>query len=318
MKAAVVTAFDSPPRYSEIPAPIPGDRNEILVDVIAAGLHPRVRSQADGSHYTSTGVLPLVPGIDGIGRDSEGGLRYFILDDTNHGSMAEQTVIDTRRSFPLPEHADTIAVAAALNPAMASWMALRRRIDFSLGQRVLILGATGSSGRMAVQVARRLGAGQIVAAARNADLLEALPGLGATDTAQLDDGDQLGRAAGEVDVVLDFLWGEPSANAMISVLTARPDRGKPLSWIQIGSVAGPTAPIPSAALRSSRLQIVGSGQGSLERGDYLEELPQLVREIADGQFVIDAKPMPLAEIGRIWTTPGGTRRIVITPAARRS
>jgi len=319
MKAAVVTAFDTPPRYSEAPAPTPTDPDEIIVDVIAAGLHPRVRSQADGSHYTSTGALPLIPGIDGIGRDADGGLRYFILDDTNHGSMAEQTVIDTRRSFPLPEHADPVAVAAALNPAMASWMALRRRIEFSPGQRVLVLGATGSSGRMAVQVARRLGAGQIVAAARNADLLEKLPELGATDTARLDDADQLGRAAAEVDVVLDFLWGEPSAKAMVAVLTARPDRGKPLSWIQIGSVAGLTAPIPSAALRSSRLQIVGSGQGSLERSDYLTELPQLVREIADGEFVVDAKPVPLEQIEQAWTAPAnGAQRIVITPAAIRS
>src|SRR5271168_1279985 len=112
MRAAVVTSFDAPPRYLEHDEPVARDHDELVIDVIAAGLHPRVRSQADGSHYTSTGELPLVPGIDGVGRGADGLLRYFILPYTTMGAMAEQTVIDTRRSIVLPEDSDPIAVAA--------------------------------------------------------------------------------------------------------------------------------------------------------------------------------------------------------------
>src|ERR1700690_2376335 len=168
MKAAVVSSFDSAPRYQEFPVPVPVGDHEMLVDVLAAGLHPRVRSQADGSHYTSTDELPLVPGIDGVGRGPDGLLRYFILPDTTMGAMAEQTIIDPRRSVVLPESSDPIAVAAAMNPAMSSWVALRQRIKFDAGQSVLVLAATGNAGRMAVQVAKLFGAGRIVAAARGA------------------------------------------------------------------------------------------------------------------------------------------------------
>src|SRR5580692_1000604 len=133
MKAAVVSSFGSAPRYQEFAAPAPAGDGELLVQVLAAGLHPRVRSQADGSHYTSTGVLPLVPGIDGVGRGPDGLLRYFILPDTRVGAMAEQTVIDTRRSLVLEDSVDPVAVAAAMNPAMSSWIALRQRIAFQSG-----------------------------------------------------------------------------------------------------------------------------------------------------------------------------------------
>src|ERR1700679_2371534 len=119
MKAAVVSSFDSAPRYGDFPSPTAEGPHEMIVDVIAAGLHPRVRSQANGSHYTSTGELPLVPGVDGVGRGSDGLLRYFVLSDTALGSMAERTVIDTRRSIVLPDGTDPVAVAAAMNPAMA-------------------------------------------------------------------------------------------------------------------------------------------------------------------------------------------------------
>ena len=168
MKAAVVSSFDAAPRCEEFPAPAAAGDGGMVVNVIAAGLHPRVRSQADGSHYTSTGELPLVPGIDGVGRGPDGLLRYFILPDACVGTMAEQTVIDIRRSIILPEDSDPVAVAAAMNPAMSSWVALRQRVQFQAGQNVLVLGATGSAGQMAVQIAKLFGAGQIIAAGRGA------------------------------------------------------------------------------------------------------------------------------------------------------
>lgn len=319
MKAAVVSSFEFPPRYEEFPVPVSIGDGEMLVDVIAAGLHPRVRSQADGSHYTSTDALPLVPGIDGVGRGADGQLRYFILPDTTMGSMAAQTVIDARRSVVLPETSDPIAVAAAMNPAMSSWVALRQRVQFQAGHNVLVLGATGNAGQMAIQIAKLFGANQIIAAGRSADRLDALTALGATETVLLE-GDagsivsRIGRAAAEVDVVIDYLWGEPTAAAMVAVVTARADRGKPLTWVEIGSVAGAAASIPSAALRAARLQIVGSGQGSVSTREILAELPALAEEITRGTFVIDARAMPLAEVEQAWADAAHARqRIVLTP-----
>jgi NADPH:quinone reductase-like Zn-dependent oxidoreductase len=285
----------------------------MLIDVLAAGLHPRVRSQADGSHYTSTGVLPLIPGVDGVGRDADGRLRYFVLDETSAGSMADRTVIDVDRSIVLPPHADPIAIAAALNPAMGSWLALRCRVPFDKRQAVLILGATGSAGSMAVQVTRHLGASRIVAVGRDARKLATLPALGATDILTFDDA-RLGTIARDVDVVLDFVWGESTAKAMVTVITDRADRDRPLTWIEIGSVAGPTAAIPAAALRAARLQIVGSGIGSVPGRDIVDELPALVKEIARGTFRIDAKAMPLSSVQQAWADAAqASERIVLTP-----
>jgi NADPH:quinone reductase-like Zn-dependent oxidoreductase len=317
MHAAVVTAFDTPPTYREIPTPTPQSPDEVLVDVIAAGLHPRVRSQADGSHYTSSGELPLVPGIDGVGRAPDGTLRYFVLPDTTMGAMAEQTVIDGRWSVTLPDDADPIPVAAAMNPVMSSWIALRQRIHFEPGQTVLVLGATGSSGRMAVQVAKLLGASHVIGAGRDPHRLASLRELGADVTVRIDDTaaavSDLAQVAREVDVVIDYLWGALTADAMAAIVVNRSDPEKPLTWVEIGSVAGGVAAIPAAALRAARLQIVGSGQGSVPTRDILAELPAIAAEIVTGAFVIDARPMPLADVAAAWNNSGATQRIVITP-----
>jgi NADPH:quinone reductase-like Zn-dependent oxidoreductase len=319
MKAAVVSSFGAPPRYGDFPDPAAGSDTEIVADVVAAGLHPRVRSQANGSHYTSTGQLPLVPGVDGVGRGPDGQLRYFLLaDDTTAGSMAERTVIDTRRSVVLPEDSDAIAVAAAMNPAMSSWVALRQRIRFEAGQSVLVLGATGNAGQMAVQIAKLFGADRIVAAGRNAERLAALPAAGATATVSLDGerdavASQLAAAASDVDVVIDYLWGETTSTAMTAIITSRPDRGKPLTWVEIGAITGPTAQIPSAALRSSRLTIVGSGQGSIGAREYIAELPGLAEALTDGSIAVDTLAMPLTDVERAWTATDTARRIVLTP-----
>jgi NADPH:quinone reductase-like Zn-dependent oxidoreductase len=315
MHAAVVTTYGAAPRYQEFPVPVPADDDEMLVDVLAAGLHPRVRSQANGSHYTSTDELPLVPGIDGVGRGPDGLLRYFILPDTTMGAMAEQTVIDTRRSVVLEGSVDPVAVAAAMNPAMSSWIALRQRIAFRPGQDVLVLGATGSSGQLAVQIAKLSGARNVIAAGRNPARLATLPALGATATVSHYAGEHLAEVAADVDVVLDYVWGEPTAAAMAAIITGRADRGKPLAWIQIGSVAGRTSPIPSAALRAARLQIVGSGQGSVSAREYLAELPALAELISAGTLDIAARAMPLAEVEQAWATDDG-QRIVLVAGAR--
>ena len=233
--------------------------------------------------------------------------------------MAEQTVIDTRRSIVLPEDADPVAVAAAMNPAMSSWVALRQRVAFQAGpERARPRGHRATPGRWPSR------SRSVSARARSSRPGATPPGWPACppsapptpccSAGTLTRADRLGQAAADVDVVIDYLWGEPAAAAMVAIVTDRADRGQPLTWIEIGSVAGPHAPIPSAALRAARLQIVGSGQGSVSTREILAELPALAQEITGERFDIDARPVSLADVEQAWADPAGpAQRIVITP-----
>ncbi len=319
MRAAVVRSFDRPPRYETYDSPEPAGPDELVVDVLAVGLHPRVRSDAAGRHYTSTGALPMIPGVDGVGRLPDGQQVYFVTPDDVWGSMAERAVVDRRRTVPLPQTVDTTKVAAAMNPAMSAWVALRRRVPLEPGQSVLVLGATGSAGGMAVQVAKHLGATRVVGAGRNPERLAALSALGADDVVNLVDdptvtAEHLASAAAEVDIVLDYLWGAPAVNAMLAMLEARSDRSRSMNWIQIGAMAGPTIELPSAVLRSANLRIQGNGQGAVSTEGYLAELPSLIDEIDAGSIVVDVRSAPLADVEATWSAPAiPGLRIVFTP-----
>jgi NADPH:quinone reductase-like Zn-dependent oxidoreductase len=308
MHAAVVRSFDRPPRYEDYESPEPVGPNETLVDVLAVGLHPRVRSGASGQHYTSTGELPMIPGIDGVGKLPDGRRVYFVVSDDAWGAMAEQAVVDLRRVVELPEDIDAISVAATMNPAMSSWVALRRRVPLIPGQSVLVLGATGNAGSMAVRVAKHLGAGRIVAAGRNQERLDALLTSGADEVVVLVDdplvtAEHLARAAADVDVVIDYLWGEPASRTMRTLLEARTDRSAALDWIQIGAVAGPTIELPSVLLRSANFRIQGNGQGAVSPRAYVAELPSLVSEIAAGSISINTVTVPLSDVESAWSAP---------------
>ena len=319
MHAALVTSFEEPPHYREIETPEPRGGHEVVADVLAVGLHPRVRSGASGSHYTSSGTLPVVPGVDGIARLPGGEVVYFAADDDTAGTMSERVVVDTRRSIRLPEGADIARVAASMNPAMSSWVALRRRVQLQPGASVLVLGATGGAGTAAVQVARLLGAERVIAAGRDPQRLAALRPLGADALVRLTaDADETARAladaAAEVEVVLDYLWGAPAARAIAAILTAREDRSRAIDWVEIGSVAGPTAELPSAALRSANLRLLGSGQGSVSPRDYLAELPSLVGELSSGDIGVTPRIVPLAEVESTWSLPDVPgERVVFVP-----
>jgi NADPH:quinone reductase-like Zn-dependent oxidoreductase len=319
MYAAVVRSFGLAPKYEWFDTPEPSGKNEVLVDVLAAGLHPRVRSQADGSHYTSPRALPLIPGIDGVGRLPNGLLVYFVAPDTSLGTFAEKAVVDLRRSVPLPADVDPVRIAAAMNPAMSSWVTLRRRVDFQPGQKILVLGATGNAGQMAVQIAKLLRASQVIGAGRDSDRLKALLALGADEIVSLADepervAKRLGEAASEVDIVLDYLWGQPAERAMLAILTQRSDRSRKLSWVQIGSIAGPTAAVPSVALRAANFHVLGSGQGSVSTANYVAELPALVDAIAARKLQVNAVPFPLSEVETVWHALSDIKeRVVFVP-----
>jgi len=319
MNAAVVTSFDQPPHYQQFEIPDAAAPEQVLVDVLAVGLHPRVRSGAAGAHYTSTGALPMIPGIDGVGRRPDGKRIYFVAEDHVLGTMAEKAAVDERHSIELPDDVDASAVAATMNPAMSAWVALRRRVRIEPGQSVLVLGATGNAGTMAIRVAKLLGAETVVGAGRDPERLNALTAIGVDRTVQLtDDGDAtaaaLADAAANVDIVIDYLWGKPAERAIVALLTARSDRSRRLDWIQIGAMAGPTIELPSIALRSANLRLQGNGQGAVSTEAYLAELPGLVDEIDAGRIGLRANVKPLADVELVWAAvdePG--ERTVLVP-----
>jgi NADPH:quinone reductase-like Zn-dependent oxidoreductase len=253
-----------------------------------------------------------------VGRLPDGRRVYFVLHDTPMGSFAEKTLVDTRRCVPVPDDVDAAVIAAAMNPAMSSWLALRFRAPLKKGARVLVLGVTGNAGQMAVQVARRLGASQVIGAGRDAARLQAskadklIPLAGEPGSVAK----EIASVAAEVDVVIDYLWGEPAERSMMAILKAREDRSRALDWIQIGSVAGPTMALPSVALRSANLRVVGSGQGSVSLRDIVGELPALMKEIAEGALRVEVTRVPLSQVEAAWSAPAPDgKRVVLIPDA---
>jgi hypothetical protein len=124
---------------------------------------------------------------------------------------------------------------------------------------------------------------------------------------------RLANAAAEVDIVIDYLWGQPAAMAIMALLNARADRSQAMDWIQIGAMAGPTLELPSVALRSANLRLQGNGQGAVSLQTYLAELPSLVAEIGAGTMEINARRVPLAEVEATWNVPElpGLRTVLI-------
>jgi NADPH:quinone reductase-like Zn-dependent oxidoreductase len=191
-------------------------------------------------------------------------------------------------------------------------------VPIDTGQSVLVLGATGNAGTMAVQVAKRLGAGRVVGAGRDADRLRALTSVGADDIVRLTEDAEatstaLARAAAEVDIVIDYLWGKPAERAIMALLSARSDRSRALNWIQIGAMAGPTLELASVALRSANLRIQGNGQGAVSTGGYLAELPSLIDEIAAGTLRVAVRSVALRDVESVWVEPDvpGVRTVIV-------
>src|SRR5271170_3199079 len=266
MNAAVVYDFNQPPRHTTFADPVPAE-GEKLVTVKAAGLHQIVKALANGSHYGSTGELPFIPGVDGVGRLQDGKRVYFGIARSPYGTFSERALASSWMSIELPEGLDDVTAAGIANPGMSSWVALTSRAKFVAGESVLVLGATGVAGQLAVQIAKRLGARRVVAAGRNPQALEKLKALGADTVISLDQ-DQTPLvsafrselAEGGVDVVLDYLWGLPAERVLeaISQKGLRKASAR-VRFVQIGDSAGKTVPLSAATLRSSGLELLGSG-----------------------------------------------------------
>jgi NADPH2:quinone reductase len=317
MNAAVIESFQSPPRYSQFPDPTaaPG---ETVVRVLAAGLHPVVKSRAKGTHYTSQAEFPLIPGIDGVGRLDDGRRVFFAAARPQLGSFAERCVARADVLIPLDDSAPYDAAAALGNPAMSSWGALTYRAGFSRGESVLIMGATGIAGQLAVQIARRRGAKRVIACGRNPEALQRTRSLGADATVSLhlDHEELVAELRREVqsgiDVVLDYVWGPP-AEAALEAIARRDNEQARIRYIQIGQMAGRTIPLDAAVLRSSNVELLGSGFGSVSLPDLIGAIGEFFAEAARQPFEIAVRTVPLREIASVWDENESGERVVVTP-----
>jgi len=308
VNAAVVVSGDRPPRYLPFELP-PVSDGQVVVSMEAAALSPRARSGAAGLHYSSEpGQTPTVAGIDGVGTLADGRRVYALALDGPMGTMAEACVVAADQCIPVPDGADAVSIAAAMIPGLSAWAALAVRVPRPLAARVLVLGATGVAGNLAVQIARLFGAEQVVAAGRDPQRLAALSDLGADSLVSLagepdEVAQRLRREAGDVDVVLDYLWGSVTEQAMAAILTTGRAADQPLHWVEIGSMAGPSIYVPSAALRSRDLRLVGSGQGSVPGQVLLGLLPDLMAALTEARLAVDAAPVALRQVESAWDAP---------------
>jgi NADPH:quinone reductase-like Zn-dependent oxidoreductase len=322
MKAAVLHQFGQAPRYEDFPAPTlePG---ELLVRVKAVALENVDKAMARGTHYASRQFLPKLPaivGFDGVGILDDGRLVGFGGVRPPFGAMAEQAVIPHAAFVPVPEGVDAVTAAALPASALTSLFPLKWTAKLQPGETVLINGATGVSGKLAVQIAKLLGAGRVVGAGRNAQSLTQLGELGADAVIDLKQSDEQLAAAFRkeaqtgYDIVLDFLWGHPT-EVLISTLVPH-ELGftqRKVRLVQIGEMAGPTISLSADALRTSGLEICGVGAG-ISPEAIAEGTNQVWDLIKAGKLRMDVEPVPLQEVERAWQrTDVHGKRIVLIP-----
>jgi NADPH:quinone reductase-like Zn-dependent oxidoreductase len=322
MNAAVLHAFDKPPKFEQFPEPI-ANENEAIVHIRAAALKPVDRQMASRSHYAAFGELPVVCGMDGVGCLDDGRRVFFAGPRRPFGSMAQRTVVSPSRCFPIPDNVDDDIAAAVVNPGLSAWGALAWRAQLTAGETVLILGATGVTGKLAIQTAKLLGAGRVVAAGRNEQVLNKLHDLGADTIIRLDKHGQdlteaFSREAGDTgfDVIIDYLWGPPTEALLAAI--ARKDlkaASSRVRLVQVGESAGPAISLAGAVLRSSRLEILGAGSGNAPATPeiWLEAVRQLMFNVASGKLRIDTERVPLGEVEEAWRREQHGRRVVIIP-----
>jgi NADPH:quinone reductase-like Zn-dependent oxidoreductase len=302
MHAAVLTEYGTP-RFGEFADP-EGD----VIEVLAAGLNGVDVLIATGAHYFSPSELPVVCGVDGVGRTADGRRVYFARPPAPYGSMAERAPLPDG-VLPVPDGVSDAVAAALGNAGLAAWMPLANSGRLAAGETVVVLGATGVVGRLAVQAARLLGAGTVIAAGRDADRLESLRPLGADRTVALGSDDLAAaiKKAGGADVIVDYLWGEPATTA----LTA----GRPgVRLVHVGDRAGAEAPVPGALLRSLGATITGflpvwSGPAAVA-----DAYRRLCEAAATGRLDVPTETVPLAEVADAWARYPTTRhKLVLVP-----
>ncbi len=321
MKAAVLHSADSLPVYEDFDEP-PAAEGSQIVDLVAAGIHQITRSMAVGRHYGSEGVFPVIPGLNAVARTAAGELVFTSSANPPYGTFAERISSPAVMRFPLPGGAPAEAVAAGVNPGMASWLPLQaRQAETGPLGTVLILGVTGMSGFLAAQNARLLGASRVVGVGRSQPGLARAAAAGAQTAALTGDRDADAKAIAEVldedapGLVLDFVWGTVAETAFQAL--GRRGLGEDsadIRYVQIGSLAGVEAAVPSSLLRSRKLTISGSGAGSVPAAHIKAQIPRYIQLIADGSVEVPFRTFRLSDVGTAWTAsvaPGP--RVVVVP-----
>ncbi len=319
MDAAVIRTLGLPPRCEDFPEPVAGD-DEAIVHVHAAALKPVDKQMAAGSHYASPQNFPTLCGTDGVGHLDNGQRVFFGGARPPYGTMAQRTVIPRKLIFPVPEGIDDATAAALPNPGVSAWLSLTYRAQLTPGENVLILGATGVTGKLAVKVAKLLGAGRVVAAGRNLQVLGDLLHTGADRVIDLNSPEEAireayVREAGEegFHVVIDFLWGRP-AEVFLAAMTQKdfvPIKNE-TRFLQVGQSAGATLNLDAAVFRSRALTMKGTA-GIPPIPVMADALQQVFARAARGELSMETESVPLQDVESAWSrqTPG--RRIVLMP-----
>lgn len=314
MKAAIIDEIGATPAVREVPAPVAG-AGEDLLRVLAVPINAVDKSRVAGSHY-STPDLPAVVGFIGAGERGDGRRVLFMREA---GAMAERVAIDPGRLIPIPDGLDPAVAAAAFNPGLSAWWAVHHRGPVEPGSRVLIQGATGVTGRLAVQLARLRGAGYIVATGRNQAGLDELLELGADATIRVDQPDAAlagayrAQAGEGWDLVIDYLWGHPT-EVLLETLVRHDLEGRSLRvrLVEVGAMAGTAVSLRSTVLRSAGLEIVGMGTGTL---GGREQIAAAIRDfyelLSQGRLRVDIQRVPLAQVSEVWHQDQRGRRPVV-------
>ncbi len=313
MKAAVVFDLAEGPVWADFidPQPAPG---QTLIDVRAAAISHVVKARASGRHYSFDGNLPFVPGIDGVGTTPQGQRVYFAFPPPPSAVWRSGRRSPCRIVCRCRMRSMISSAAAMANPGMSAWASLVTRAQLQAGETVLINGATGSAGQLAVQIARYLGAKKIIATGRNAQSLAALD---ADECIQLtaDDKNLSGQfsavSAAQIDVVIDYLWGH-SAELLLPALakyTLPAVRCAMCRWVPS---AGADIALNGAVLRSAPLLLMGSGIGSLSVSQLLAATGEMLQAAVPGKLTIATTPRPLQEIAAARPQDDSQKRTVFT------
>lgn len=307
MRAAVLHEIGAEPRIGTIDDPPAGD-GQAVVEVAVAGLNPVDLTRAAGR--MGDPPLPSVVGREGVGRLLDGRRVYFNPSIDPYGSWAERTLVDPDTVFDVPDDlSDDLAVSLGI-AGLAAWLSVDLHARIGKGDRVLVLGATGVVGRIAVQGAKILGADHVVAAGRHADALEQVVALGADATVTLgagDDAEALREAGGDgFDVVIDPLYGAPFLAALAATSAGA-------RIVTVGQSAGPTAEIAFRALQGRVHFAHGNNQTPLEvRADAYATL---AGHAAAGRIVVDVERYPLDRGVEAWRAQAESphRKLVVVP-----
>lgn len=319
MKAAVVSEAGRAPQWTDFADPAAGEE-ELLVTVTAAALTPLTRGRAAGQHYSSAASGRFVAGVDGVGRFEDGRCVYFGFPRAPFGAIAELAPVRRGLVAAIPADLDDVAAAALANPLMSSWAGLRDRAKMERGESVLINGATGSSGKLAVQIAKYLGAKSVVATGRNAEALASATALGADRTISLalpagQLADALYSAVVEcnVAIVLDYLWGASALEIMRAIARNQSGDAAPrVRFVQVGAVSGPEIALDASLLRSSGIELLGTGLRSVALAELVRGIGEALAAASVAKFEVDTTTRPMAAVEAAWNEDTGGRRLVFT------